>query len=371
MLRWTPRRAPCAGCSPAPRLTRPLPLATHGLPAWRLPVRHAGPASAPHLSCLPAAPPPWPRSGPDCGPAQLLHREPLVPNKVLHPAQQRGGEGGRGWGRGRVRVEAVGGGRCDAVGVSSLRWRPRGPVPAAPGRDCCWAASVVTATAMPAQLAASSAPFAAFPPGAQAAAAPRAVAGGGRRPLPAHRPGHEGVDWWQSLCLVSHVAAGVPQPASPVPAGALQFAPPFSTNQPISKQDEFHHRCCPVHPHQPPSPFPLRSPSYLLFPNLHAQDEFYNRYLVKNHLMAPVVAAFLGEPLATTGGVSTARRRWLAHACSHLSRRRAGGAAAPRRRGRLAACRSSVAQRHSSPLPSPRRQRAALQPAQLRLPGAV
>jgi len=26
------------------------------------------------------------------------------------------------------------------------------------------------------------------------------------------------------------------------------------------------------------------------------QDEFYNRYLVKNHLMAPVVAAFVGEP---------------------------------------------------------------------------
>ena len=41
------------------------------------------------------------------------------------------------------------------------------------------------------------------------------------------------------------------------------------------------------------------------------QDEFYNRYLVKNHLMAPVVAAFVGEAgrrmctpcLQTLGGV--------------------------------------------------------------------
>jgi protein phosphatase-4 regulatory subunit 3 len=28
---------------------------------------------------------------------------------------------------------------------------------------------------------------------------------------------------------------------------------------------------------------------------LGMKDEFYNRYLVKNHLLAPVVAAFLGE----------------------------------------------------------------------------
>jgi len=33
-------------------------------------------------------------SGPDCGPAVLLRRQPLIPNKVLHLAQQRGGEGG-------------------------------------------------------------------------------------------------------------------------------------------------------------------------------------------------------------------------------------------------------------------------------------
>lgn len=32
-----------------------------------------------------------------------------------------------------------------------------------------------------------------------------------------------------------------------------------------------------------------------MYAHLRLQDEFYNRYLVKNHLLAPVVAAFMGK----------------------------------------------------------------------------
>lgn len=176
----------------------------------------------------PSPPPAVVRSWPGGGPAVLLHREPLVPNKVLHLAQQRGGEGG--W-AGSSR------GRC----WCGLRFS-------------CTVNISVLRLCHPAHRLFNLNPFLCPAPDRQVLKLLRRR----ERWLAVAAIRFLRTALGMKVCVLAHLPAAC-----------------------------WHH----------PGSVLLGRQQSGLTPGLCSplQDEFYNRYLVKNHLLAPVVAAFMGE----------------------------------------------------------------------------
>lgn len=123
------------------------------------------------------------------------------------------------------------------------------------------------------------------PAGAQAVAAARAVAGGGGHPLPAHSALTQGAAagcWRRQRAwglAVQSLAGAARRAARACVACPRPGALTARKRSPVCSPP------CPQPLPHAPAPAPGPTP----------QDEFYNRYLVKNRLLEPVVAIFLGE----------------------------------------------------------------------------
>jgi hypothetical protein len=237
-----------------------------------------------------------PRSGACGGSAVFLHGVPLVPHKVLHPSQQCGGEGVYG-------EEARGDGGGGEGAACGLWFAARcGKLWPGPVQASCLPSAIVPALALP--LVSPSTPCA---PPMNDGLPPQVLKLLRRRErwlvVAAVRFLRTAVGLKVRCRLASVGLAGQGFQATPSPcparrrcragAGSSHVSLLASSAGGVYAAQVRRSSCAAASPS-------LRllaadcAPVAVFVCIAVPQDEFYNRYLVKNHLLGPVVAAFLG-----------------------------------------------------------------------------